>query len=165
MKKAERKTNKAMTNLGYGRLGDFMDNVKAFHQWEAFSFVFTIADNQVRVIELNTDEQLYEGIDSTGVQLSEIGGEYTEFTKAQKASEGLPTEWVTLFQTGDFYDSFRVNVQRDGFEIEANTIKERQDLQDRWGDDILGLTDDSLTEIAAYIAQDLINRILHELLR
>jgi len=108
------------------------------------------------IIELNTRKQLFDkGIDSTGSQLSDVGGEYSPNTimgtqtYAGKLDKGLPTDRITLFDEGDFYKSFRVYYQSGNFIIDANTIKTDYDgaidLIDRWGENILGLTTESLS--------------------
>lgn len=111
---------------------------------ELLRLLFSDNDIQELVIELNTKNQLFEdGIDSTGKSLESIGGGYTDATIAIKRTEGLPFEWVTLKDTGDFYESFEVRPQSDGILISANTLKGGKDLQIRWGTNIIGLTDES----------------------
>ena len=100
------------------------------------------------VIQLNTEglptSQLYGlGEDSTGARLDEIGGEYKPFTIQEKNRKGQPTDRVTLKDTGEFYMSFDVIPFKGGFTIEANTIKDGQDLESRWGGDIIGLNEEN----------------------
>lgn len=119
------------------------------------------------VIELNTKNQLFEGIDANGVTLSSIGGGYAPVTIAIKRTNNQPFNRVTLKDTGDFYKSFEVRYEMGGIVIDADTIKDGDDLRDRWGDDILGLTHESIETlifflkplivefISDYITQDL----------
>lgn len=98
------------------------------------------------IIELNTRKQLFEkGVDSTGRNLEDIGGFYSFETVEIKREKGQPTDRVTLNDTGDFYNSFRVFFNNSGFVITADTIKDTDNLIERWGADILGLTDESLS--------------------
>ncbi len=104
------------------------------------------------VITLNTEgqptSQLFSlGEDATGRNLKSIGGDYSPFTKIEKARKGQPTDRVTLKDEGDFYRSFNVIPFKGGFTIEADTFKDGQDLQDRWGDNILGLNDENINII------------------
>lgn len=99
------------------------------------------------VIQLNTEEQLFEGINAEGESLADIGGEYREKTKRIKEKKGQPTDRVTLFDTGEFYESFFVKAGKDAFSIIADTIKEDEDLQLRWGSELLGLTDYSKDQL------------------
>lgn len=110
------------------------------------------SDLKELIIDLNTQGQLFDkGIDSEATLLSNIGGSYSDITIAMKRTEGLPFNRITLFDTGDFYDSFNVRYEREGFVIEANTIKEGIDLQDRWGANIIGLTDESIRELIFFL--------------
>ena len=104
------------------------------------------------IIELNTQDQLFDqGIDAKGVTLESIGGSYAPITVSIKRTEGLPFDRITLRDTGEFYKSFRVVVESDGFVIEADTLKNGVDLTTRWGNDILGLTDQSIEKLAFFI--------------
>lgn len=109
--------------------------------------LFLDADIQELVIELNTQNQLFEkGIDSEGVSLDSIGGGYapaTVFIKTNERTPSQPVDRITLKDTGEFYESFRVLPQSDGILITAETLKDGKDLQIRWGADILGLTEES----------------------
>lgn len=104
------------------------------------------------IIELNTREQLFnQGVNSDGTPLTLIGGRYSESTIegvpgkfAGKRELGLPTDHVTLFQTGDFYASWRVFLDSNNdFEITNNPIKDGVNILDRWGVRVLGLTGES----------------------
>lgn len=96
------------------------------------------------IIELNTRKQLFDkGIDSTGRQLSDVGGNYSPYT-LQLHPEKIEDK-ITLFDTGDFYESFRVFYSSGNFIISADTIKDTSNLIEDWGANILGLTNESLS--------------------
>ena len=103
------------------------------------------------IIELNTIEQLYEeGVDSLGVSLGQYSAATIEGTSsfAGRAERGLRFDHITLFDTGDFYKSWKVDVRSDDdsfFIIDANPIKEDTNLFVEWGVDVLGLTEESMT--------------------
>ena len=106
------------------------------------------------IIELNTRKQLFDkGIDSTGRTLESIGGGYSANTiegtskYLGKKDKGLPYDRITLYDSGEFYESFRVFYQSGNFVISADTIKDSTDLIREWGANILGLTDESLSLI------------------
>ena len=123
-------------------------------------FIALVDENDDFIISLNQDGQLFDlGIDSTGRLLSTIGGDYAASTVEKKKSEGLPFDRITLFDTGAFYDSFIVKARKDEFEIIANTLKDGNDLQDDWGNKILGLTDESIEELQGEFLQQLIDLI------
>lgn len=119
------------------------------------------------IIELNTQSQLFDkGIDSTGRSLEDVGGGYSPYTIEIKKSKGQPTDRVTLKDTGDFYQSFRVYLDsRSDLVITADTIKDTTDLLREWGKDIIGLTQDSLELLVLRAKLILIpyvkNKLLH----
>ena len=105
-----------------------------------FEIVFNNPLIKNEIIRLNTREQLFsKGIDSDGVSL----GTYAPFTVREKERKGQPTNRITLEDTGEFYQSFRVSANRVSITIDANPIKDDNNLFDDFGEDILGLTDDS----------------------
>lgn len=103
------------------------------------------------IIELNTEEQLFQGVDGKGRELADIGGTYAPITVAIKRTENQPFDRVTLKDTGDFYKSFYVVPLKDGFEIVADTIKDGQNLEDRWGNEIIGLNELSIEQLQAFL--------------
>ena len=117
--------------------------------------VFSMDDVQQFIIELNTKHQLFDsGEDSKGKSLASIGGAYLQSTINIKRRLGLPTDRVTLFHTGDFYDTFVVIPLRNGdFIIDSNPIKEDTvNLFDRYGADVEGLQKESVEMLTAFIA-------------
>ena len=102
------------------------------------------------IIELNTFEQLHEkGIDSLGVSLGNYAATTIEGTAqfAGRAERGLRFDHITLFDTGDFYKSFKVIVRNNNdsfFFIDADPQKEDTNLFQEWGEDIVGLTPESI---------------------
>lgn len=120
--------------------------------------VFNVRSLQHDIIELNTEEQLYErGVDSEGRSL----GAYSFVTKyhykpiAAKEGRDGRTDHVTLKDTGDFYRSFRFKNEKDGFYFEANTIKEDTDLAEVFGKEIIGLTNQSKADVSRWIKEPL----------
>jgi len=114
------------------------------------------------IIHLNTNDQLFdEGIDSLGVSL----GEYSPFTKEAKKEKGLPFDRITLFDEGDFHQSWEVdatNLNADYFEIKADPIKEDgTNLFKEFGINVLGLTEENTSKLS----NKLIEAIRIELLR
>jgi len=115
------------------------------------------------IISLNTEDQLFEkGINSKGVSLKEIGGNdftasgYSPVTieiKRRKGGKSGRITNITLYDTGDYYDSHEVEVDESGFEIDANPIKEDTNLFEEWGEDIVGLTDESLNKLSRFLLE------------
>ena len=109
---------------------------------------------QAFIIGLNTREQLFiNREDSEGRKLGDIGGGYSPVT--EELSEGISFQYQGesniklagespfLFDTGDFYKSWTVTPNSEGFSIDANPMKDGTNLFDEWGINILGLTDES----------------------
>ena len=53
-------------------------------------------------------------------------------------------QFIDLKDTGEFYASWKVKVFQRFISIDANPIKEKNNLFDDYGEDLLGLTDDNL---------------------
>lgn len=115
---------------------------------EAFlmKLIFMDKDFQRLIISLNVYDQLYDkGIDSLGKSLGEYSIVTIEGTKnfKGKIEKGQPYDHITLNDTGEFYESFRVKLVGSDIIISAQTVKEDTDLLKQWPD-ILGLTDENL---------------------
>ncbi len=91
-------------------------------------------------------KQLFAGIRSTG---TEIKPAYAPVTVLIKDQKGQPTDRVTLKDTGDFYDSIDVDANSQTYELVANDAKADQ-LMDKYGNRILGLTKESRSEYVNY---------------
>ena len=153
-------------HLSWGALSELKK--KGFSFNETLFFAFSLNDVQSFVITLNTgspfssEGQLFQhGIDSEGVSL----GDYAPFTIEEKKKKGLPFDRITLYDEGDFYASFEVKQTKDGFYIVAESIVDSgEDLTEQFGNEILGLTDESIEKLGEkvipYITEHLIRKIL-----
>lgn len=133
---------------------DLRSRLKKFKELDVDKMAFLLARTgnfQDLVVKLNTEDQLFKkNEDSTGTKLSEIGGDYSPVTLEIARKKGRPKKSesdINLRDTGDFYNSFFVRVFRGGFEINANTIKDDDNLIERWGKDIIGLNEENLEKI------------------
>lgn len=119
--------------------------------------VFAIPEIKQFIIRLNRIEQLYlQGLDVSdnvigtySYTTSLLAGEDSFIFNGIVSHKGFG-EPYTLYDTGVFYESFKVIVSKDGFTISANTSKEDGDLVDKFGE-ILGLTQNSKDELAQKI--------------
>jgi hypothetical protein len=123
---------------------------KAVNLNEDLAWIVSI-DNGVQkeIIRLNTIEQLYnEGIDALGQSLG-------NYSKTSVEVFGKRAGHITLKDTSEFYNSFVVLVKKDSYTIRANTFKQGNkgtiNLTDRFGEEIIGLTEEN---------QDLINEMI-----
>lgn len=103
------------------------------------------------IIKLNTEKQLYnEGIDSLGFKLRP----YTETTKRIKKAKGQPFDRTTLKDTGDMYKTWEVKMVGNTITIEADLIKNGFNLEEKYGVNIIGLTDESLQVFIEAVKKD-----------
>lgn len=118
----------------------FIENIAAMNVVSLMRSVLSEKETQDFITNLNTKVQLFDlGIDSTGVTLSSIGGGYSQFTLSNNSTK--TKNKVTLFDEGDYHDSFKVIPLSNGdFEITSNDTIHGTSLFERWGDDIEGLT-------------------------
>ena len=126
---------------------------------KAWKFAIDV-DLKKYIIKLNTIDQLFdEGIDSLGDSL----GEYSPFTVELKKIKGQPTDRITLKDTGKFYKTFKIEVKNDSFFINANPIKEDNNLFDDFGDEIVGLTEENQIKVSKIILDNTIKYIRKQL--
>jgi hypothetical protein len=118
-----------------------------------------IQEGEEIVLDLNREEQLYEGKDAQG---REIRPKYTPFTVSIKRIKGQPTDRVTLKDTGDFYQSFDIKYGPDYFEIIATDGKTKK-LQRKYGPEVLGLNPDSLAFLIDLCKDELIGYLRKKL--
>lgn len=104
-----------------------------------------------------TEDQLFEkGIDGFGKKLAR----YTPVTVQIKKLKGQPFDRTTLRDTGEFHSSIKVKLQRDGIKIDSDPVKEDTNLITEYGEEILFLTEENLTEFRdIYLKDDLTNSI------
>lgn len=95
------------------------------------------------IILLNTKSQLYDkGVRSDGIDITPF---YSRNTLNIKAEKGQIVDHVTLKDTGAFYRSFQIFLNSNNdFQITADTLKGSTDLLKKYGQDVLGLTEQSL---------------------
>jgi hypothetical protein len=101
------------------------------------------------ILDMIKQDQLFDkGIDEDG----DVIGTYSEFTEALNP-EKVAGSHYTLKDTGDFFDSFYIDVFPTYFEINANPIKTDQDgdtenLFYKYGEGIMGLTTESMDKLS-----------------
>ena len=101
----------------------------------------SIEQNKQVIKELQTQEQLYQGKNSKGIDIKPA---YAESTIKIKRKKGQPTDRVTLFDKGDFYNSLEVIAGKNDAVIRT-VISYSVYLVKRYAD-ILGLDEESWTE-------------------
>lgn len=110
----------------------------------------------------NIFDQLFKkGIDSNGNSL----GQYAESTIKRKKIKGQPYDRVTLKDMGEFYSTWDIIPQEDGFIITADGRKGSIDLLQKYGNDVLGLTDENLQVIIQLVQDEIIKSIQEKLFK
>jgi hypothetical protein len=109
-------------------------------------------------VTLIQEGQLFsKGIDGTGRPLTNADNGRTTYSKMTeiltngRKKEG---EHYTLLDSGDFYKSMIVVLGTNFFEIDADPIKENDNLFTKFGEDIIGLTDESKTLLAERLKEE-----------
>lgn len=109
-----------------------------------------VNENEAFAEDLNID-QMEQGINARNQPITPA---YTALTRRIKAAKGQPTNRVTLRDTGDFHRAIFIQQQSDGFEFDSQDFKSN-DLQEKYGVDIFGLTDENEIKLSEEILPDL----------
>ena len=144
-------------------IGELIRRGYAISEGELFMDV--ISENETRnlIVKLNTDQMKLEFKNSKGELLSSVGGPYSPYTVSEGGKQGRFK--VDLYDTGDFHESFRVeNVSGSGFEIKSDPIKDDgTNLLNEWGEDVEGLTVESLDKLSLFLVKKYQEIILSKL--
>jgi hypothetical protein len=112
------------------------------------------------ILEMIQQDQLFEeGVDEDG----DIIGTYSEWTEMLNPDKVAGSHY-TLFDTGEFYKSMRIVVLNDSFVVEAQPIKIDEDgkktnLFEKYGEGIVGLTDENKEKLAIEIKKRFIDEV------
>lgn len=126
------------------KLYQFVDKASKLDVGAMFVQAFGNSVIKRLIIELNTQEQLFnDGVDSNNEPLfSNIHnrGFYSKRTEAMTNGKKKAGDHYTLYDTGEFYRSFKVDVSPNGIRITADGQKEDTNLFFEYGEEIVGLT-------------------------
>jgi len=119
-----------------------------------------ISDDTVKefILDLNRVEQLFkDGIQSDGSPLTSTNntpGYYSlstqeyyagkTFSYKGQSKQKIFGEKYFLYNEGKFFSTFVIVPQKDGFLIDANPQRERTNIIEEYGKEIIGLTDENL---------------------
>lgn len=150
-------------------LGSLKNMAKNAAKLNSNKILKTVFDNkllQAQILDLNTQDQMYErGVDAQG----DLLGEYSAYSKLYKnfIAGGLGndtrSDHKTYKDTGFFYRSFRFKNFKDGFYIKADSIKEGGvDLLDK-EPYLIGLDEKSMDYVKDEIKPDIIGLVRKQL--
>lgn len=125
-------------------LNDLRNTVETLQKSINSSIQESINNNKDEIKFLQTQEQLFLGKNSKGVDIKPA---YANSTIKIKRKKGLPTDRVTLFDTGDFYRSLEI-IAGSNEAIIRTVISYSVFLVNKYAD-ILGLDKESWTKFLA----------------
>jgi hypothetical protein len=144
---------------------DFMDTLIGIKLRKALRLSSSLAwyeafDQQLIKIILNwiQQDQLQKGIDEDG----DIIGLYSDFTESINSEKIAGTPY-TLEDTGDFYKSMYIVVLNDSIVIEADPIKGTDNLFYKYGEGIIGLTEENMDKLREEVKKKYIKFIKNAL--
>lgn len=137
-----------MADVNNTDLGTVLKRAKTITQETIWRAVLNDPIFRNWTLDLVRQKQLFEqGIDENN-QIIGVYSEWTELAKPEKVA-GTP---YTLYDTGEFYKSMFIIVFADSFIIDADPMKQgmtgQVNLFDKYGEGIIGLTDESKTLFA-----------------
>jgi hypothetical protein len=125
---------------------------------EAEAWVKSIDQNvQETIIKeyIQKDQLKGQGIDETG----QVIGYYSEVTEMITRGRKMAGDHYTLEDTGAFFRSMYVVVLLDSIVIEANPVKDNENLFVKYGDGIIGLTDENKTKFGEIVKEKFIQYV------
>ena len=130
-------------------------NAKKLNAGKIWLKVFKQADVQRYIIDvLLQDNQLKKHVTGLNAPItdkitgSQVYSFYTEVITNGRKKAG---ERYNLFDTGEFYNSMKVILGANYFEIEADPIKENDNLYAKFGEEIVWLNEDSKSKLAQFL--------------
>jgi hypothetical protein len=122
-------------------LNDLKNTIEVLRNAVNGSIQESIIQNKQIILELQTQEQMYQGIDSKGIDIKPA---YADSTIKIKRKKLQPTDRVTLFDTGAFYNSLEIIAGQNDAVIRT-VISYSVYLVDKYAD-ILGLDEENWTK-------------------
>lgn len=122
--------------------------------------VLSRADVQAYIINLNTEDQLKgRNEDALGIKLSS-NDPFRGYSITTQYLKQTSRDKVTLYDTGDYYESFAVIPLRNAsFDLISNTKIHGNDLKERWGEHIEGVNTINLEKVNIFIESKIILEI------
>lgn len=141
----------------FGAIKDIGNNMQRLNPNRLMRDVIDETSVKAQIIDLNQSQMFDKGIDAKGETL----GDYSQVSVTKY---GKRPGHIQLKDTGEFYDSMKVNIEEDKFIIIGDTDKGDVDLANVYPD-VLGLTTESKEEILPEISQRLSEKIKEEILK
>lgn len=139
----------------FGKFKQLFKNIEALDELKICINIYEDKDIQKIILTYNRIDQLTHGLDSEGNLIgvyspsTDINSEGQTFSFEGQTFEKIAYEPYNFVDTGYFFRSFEVVIVGDGFYIAADDQKpDDVELTDKYGKQILGLTDENKTNLA-----------------
>ena len=152
---------------------DVIRLAKRIKSLDANLILFSILNNEdfkSFIIEMNLRNQLFQGIDSLGVELAPYSEATQNILDADRENAfsygGLTKKKIAgqpafLLDSQEFYDSVTIEITLDSIVFDADPIKDDgTDLFREYGEEILGLTEGNFQKLIDKINESLLPKIL-----
>jgi hypothetical protein len=120
------------------------------------------------ILDLNKS-QLFDGEDSLGVSLKNIGGGYSfttellssgkSFSFMGKSKTKKQGDSPFLLDSGDYYKSYNLKLGNGFFKIDSNPQKEFSNLEESYGDNLEGLQEKNVQKLIDVIRKKFIQEV------
>lgn len=137
----------------FGSLFKLIDNVQNLDQDKIATTIYFDKDIQKFILRENRIDQLSKGLDSEGTiigtysPITDITSDGKVFTFEDTSVEKIAGQPYNFIDTSKFMKSFKIIIYDDGFSIIADTQKDNEDLADKYGKKILGLTSENIAKL------------------
>ncbi len=145
----------------FGSIRKLCDNILALDENEVVMSAIRKPEIKRHIIYLNAFDQLFVGgLNADG----DIVGTYANYTESVNSSKSFTFNGLTkrkiagdayfFYDSGGFLRSFSVSIKKDGFTIKANDEIDDEffgTLTEKFGKNLIGLTDESKTELGVKI--------------
>jgi len=141
--------------IGNTKIDVLLRKAKLFNDSLAWLNTFQTAADRKYVLDLVREEQLRsKGVDGD----NNVIGYYSLTTSLINPKKVFNTPY-TLFDTGEFYRSFWLVVGAQYIEINANGDKGNEDLFDKYGEQIIALTDESFEKLKEMVYKSYLKQL------
>lgn len=139
--------------IGKTKVDDLLKRVRLLSETIAWVKTFDNATKE-EILEWVREDQLRDkGVNKFG----EVIGYYSMTTASLSDGKKAFNTHYTLFDTGDFYRSMFVVVTSEMVEINANAQKGKDNLFDKFGTEILGLTNENFDKLKRIVQRSYVN--------
>jgi hypothetical protein len=135
--------------IGQSKLHEMLRKHRLMSEAVAWLEVFDSATKKQVLDWIRKDQLTAKGIDADG----NVIGYYSQVTEMITRGKKQAGSHYTLDDTGAFYRSMYVTVFRSSLEIDANGDKGEEDLFEKYGQKIIGLTEENMGNLRQVVKE------------